>query len=57
MAIKCTYQHLPLQDPPIFTLIGIFGLKIYDLATLPSSRKQIRQFSKPIYLQLPFFNE
>jgi hypothetical protein len=23
------YQHLPLQDPPKFTQIGIFGLKIY----------------------------
>jgi hypothetical protein len=28
------YQHLPLQDPPKFTLSGIFGLKIYHLATL-----------------------
>jgi hypothetical protein len=23
------YQHLPLQDPPKFTQMGIFGLKIY----------------------------
>jgi hypothetical protein len=30
-----TYQHLPLQDPPKFTQIGIFGLKICHLATLP----------------------
>jgi hypothetical protein len=28
------YQHLPLQDPPKFTQIGIFGLKINHLATL-----------------------
>jgi hypothetical protein len=27
-------QHLPLQDPTKFTQIGIFGLKIYHLATL-----------------------
>jgi hypothetical protein len=31
------YQHLPVQDPPKFTLIGIFGLKIYHLATLQTS--------------------
>jgi hypothetical protein len=31
MAIK--YQHLPLQDLPKITQIGIFGLKIYHLAT------------------------
>jgi hypothetical protein len=28
------YQHLPLQAPPKFTQIWIFGLKIYHLATL-----------------------
>jgi capsular polysaccharide biosynthesis protein len=28
------YQHLPLQDLLKFTQIGIFGLKIYHLATL-----------------------
>jgi hypothetical protein len=44
MGIKYTYwpqnrpnvqklQHLPLQDPPKFTQIVIFGLKIYHLAT------------------------
>jgi hypothetical protein len=38
------YLHLPLQDPPKFTNIDIFGLKIYHLATLvlktvPSSPK------------------
>jgi hypothetical protein len=32
--IAITYQHRPLQDPPKFTQIGIFGLKIYHLATL-----------------------
>jgi hypothetical protein len=30
------YQHLPLQDLQKFTQIGIFGLKIYHLATLIS---------------------
>jgi hypothetical protein len=39
MAVKWTkwpkiYQYLPLQDPPKFTLFGIFHLKIYHLATL-----------------------
>jgi hypothetical protein len=43
MAIKCQenwpnghkiYRHLPLQDPPKFTQIGVWGLKIYHLATL-----------------------
>jgi hypothetical protein len=35
MAKKCIYhQHLPLQDSPKFTQIGISGLKIYHLATL-----------------------
>jgi hypothetical protein len=28
------YQHLSLQDTPRFTKIGIFGLKIYHLATV-----------------------
>jgi hypothetical protein len=28
------YQHYPLQDPPKFTQIGIFALKICHLATL-----------------------
>jgi hypothetical protein len=40
MAVKYTKNgqrishHLPLQDPPKFTQIAIFGLKIYHLATL-----------------------
>jgi hypothetical protein len=25
------YQHLPFQDPPKFTQIGIFGSKIYAI--------------------------
>jgi hypothetical protein len=29
------YQHFPFQGPPKFTHIGIFGLKMYHLATLP----------------------
>jgi hypothetical protein len=28
-----------LQDTPKFTQIGVFGLKIYRLATLPTSRR------------------
>jgi hypothetical protein len=28
------YQHYPFQGPPIFTQVGIFGMKIYHLATL-----------------------
>jgi hypothetical protein len=32
------YHHLPLQDPPKFTQVGIFGLKIYHLATLEYTR-------------------
>jgi hypothetical protein len=31
MALK--YEHLPLQDLPKFTKIGIFGLIIHHLAT------------------------
>jgi hypothetical protein len=34
------YQHLPVQDPPKFTQIRIFGLKIYHLATLVESRSR-----------------
>jgi hypothetical protein len=29
------YQHIPLQDTTNFTQIGIFGLKINHLATMP----------------------
>jgi hypothetical protein len=32
------YQHLPLQDPPRVARFGIFGLKIYRLATLVQLR-------------------
>jgi hypothetical protein len=31
---KITYIYVPLQDLPKFNKIGIFGLKIYHLATL-----------------------
>jgi hypothetical protein len=34
------YQQLPLQDPPKFTQIRLFGLKIYHLAT-PAKRQLI----------------
>jgi hypothetical protein len=32
------YHHLPLQDPPKFTQIWIFGLKTNHLATLVDMR-------------------
>jgi hypothetical protein len=37
------YQSLPLQDPPNFTQIGIFGLKIYTISGNPgeSAKKVI----------------
>jgi hypothetical protein len=31
------YQHIQLQDPPKFTQIAIFGLKIHHLANLERS--------------------
>jgi hypothetical protein len=38
MGIKYIHQHLPFQHPTKFTQIGIFGLKIYHLATLVQSQ-------------------
>jgi hypothetical protein len=35
------YRHLPLQDPPKFTQIWIFVLKIYHLATLLETHLQL----------------
>jgi hypothetical protein len=32
------YQHFPVQGPPKFAQIGIFGLKINHLATLDEGR-------------------
>jgi hypothetical protein len=32
-------QHIPLQGPPKWTQIEIFGLTIYHLATLPPSKE------------------
>jgi hypothetical protein len=37
-----TYQHFPWQDPPKFTQVGIFGLKINHLATLLPSQFQLK---------------
>jgi hypothetical protein len=34
MTTEDRYEHGPFQDPRKFTQIGIFGLKIYHLATL-----------------------
>jgi hypothetical protein len=36
------YQHFPLQDPPKFTQIGIFGLKTNHLATLRNTLLGLR---------------
>jgi hypothetical protein len=36
------YQHLPLQGPSRFAQFGIFGLKIYHLATRYLSMRQMR---------------
>jgi hypothetical protein len=33
MAMKCS-KHFPFQDPPKYTQIGIFGLKVNHLAIL-----------------------
>jgi hypothetical protein len=46
MTITYTYQHLPLQDPPKFTQIGIFGLKIYHLATLLDMSRHLSEWEK-----------
>jgi hypothetical protein len=32
-------QHLPLQVPPKFTQIRLFGLKLFHLAALPAVAK------------------
>jgi hypothetical protein len=36
--VRKIYQHLPLQYPPKFNQIWIFGLKTYHLATLSGKR-------------------
>jgi hypothetical protein len=42
-------QHFPLKDNPNFTQSGIFGLKIYHLATLQKSlfRQRPSRLVKP----------
>jgi hypothetical protein len=52
VSINYIYQHLPMQDPPKFTQIWIFGLITNHLATLPSSRKQRNRASVPAVLVL-----
>jgi hypothetical protein len=32
------YQHIPFQGPHKYTNIGVFGMKIYNLATLPQTQ-------------------
>jgi hypothetical protein len=41
MVIK--YQHLPLQGLPKLSEIGIFGLKVYHLATLEVTHKFLQR--------------
>jgi hypothetical protein len=50
MAVKYTKwtQNIPtlqLQDPPKFTKIWIFGLKIYHLATLLETQRQTQKMN------------
>jgi hypothetical protein len=47
-----TYQHFPFPGPPKFPQIGIFGLKIYHLATLVHSCSA--EASPPDALKLGF---
>jgi hypothetical protein len=54
MATKYTYQHLLLQDSPTFTQIGIFGLKIYHLATLTLHSSHLKFDSKICILASDF---
>jgi hypothetical protein len=56
-------QHLPLQDPPKFTQIWMFGLKRNHLATLLQTLKTCRPIntwldnaeSKPAMSEISFF--
>jgi hypothetical protein len=53
------YQHLPLQEPPKFTQIGISGLKINHLATLsatsPKQSKPQSFFATDTFYIIYFF--
>jgi hypothetical protein len=40
------YKHLPLQGPPKFIQIGIFGLKIYHPTTLVKNSIRIGTIPK-----------
>jgi hypothetical protein len=42
------YQSLPLKDRPKFTQIGIFGSKVYHLATLREGLGIVKCFSSLI---------
>jgi hypothetical protein len=44
------YQHLPLQDPPKFPQIRIFGLKTNHLATLDGILKFKNKLFKEILI-------
>jgi hypothetical protein len=55
MAPKYMYQHFPFRGPPKHSRIGIFGLKIYRLATLgaTSGSDLIALTTKVIVVFLP----
>jgi hypothetical protein len=46
------YNDFPLQDPPKFTQIGIFGLKICHLATLYYNAPALKHFPTLCLLHL-----
>jgi hypothetical protein len=41
------YEHLPLQDPPKISQIGIFGLKIYITSGKPDPDAKQRLLKRP----------
>jgi hypothetical protein len=49
------YKHLPLQDLTKFTQIGIFGLKIYHLATLASTIRSFQGAKKSSFTKTANF--
>jgi hypothetical protein len=50
------YQHCSLQDPPKFTQIGIFGLRIYHLATPYSVGALLGKCKSMLLFQKNFFS-
>jgi hypothetical protein len=60
MAIKyvCRYvhQHFPSQEPKKFAQIGIFGLKMYHLATLLGFVRRKVKWTGPFHSAPHFFS-